>query len=68
MATKVSLHDVFEISNRIEEKLDKLEVRISTLEIWKAEIMGKIAVLGGVIVLGANLFIDWLKERVFGKT
>lgn len=63
MAGKVSLHDVYEVTNRIEEKLDKLEIRISTLEIWKAEIMGKLAVIGAIFILAGNLFIDWIKEK-----
>ena len=64
MATgKVSLADVYEITNRIEEKLDKIGERVSILEVWKAEIMGKLAVVGAVFIFAANFVVDWIKER-----
>jgi hypothetical protein len=62
---KVTLKDIYEITNRIEDKLDKIEGRVSVLEIWKAELIGKMTVIGGILLLGFNLTWDFLKAKLF---
>lgn len=62
--TKVSLHDVLEISSRIESKLDKMEVRITALEVWRGEIMGKITVIVGFVSLAFTMAWDYIRARV----
>lgn len=62
--TSVTLKDVYEIADRIEQKLDKVECRVSTLELWKAEIMGKIAVVGFIVIFVGNFIVEWIKERI----
>lgn len=59
----ITLKDVYEITNRIEDKLDKMEVRVSAIEIWKAEIMGKIAVVVGLVTIGIGFVWDFVKSK-----
>ena len=40
-----------------------VEKRISVLEVWKAEIVGKLAVVSFVFVLTLNFVIDWFKKK-----
>jgi len=64
---RVTLKDVYEVANRLEEKLDKMDERVSTLEIWRANLMGKIAIVGAVVILGFNLVIEYVKTEIFKK-
>jgi len=60
----VTNRQLYEAIQNIERKIDEIvKERITPLEVWRGEIMGKLAVFGSVFILGANLFIDWLKER-----
>ena len=61
--TNVTLKDVYEVVDRVETKLDKIECRVSTLEIWKADIVGKISVISAVVVISGNLLFDWIKTK-----
>ncbi len=62
---KVSLHDVLEISDRIEQKLDKMEVRVSAIEIWRAQFIGQLTVIVGIVNLAIAISFDWIKKQVF---
>jgi len=64
---KVTLKDVYDVTDRIETKLDKLGDRVSTLEIWRANLMGKVAIVGGVVILGFNLVIEYFKVNFFER-
>lgn len=55
----VSLKDVYEITNRIEDKLDKISDRVSTLEQFKAQ---AIAIIG-VATLAINLVWELIKDK-----
>ena len=61
---RVSLKDVYDINNRIEDKLDNLESRISTLEIWRAEIMGKAAIFIAIVNVAVLFAIDFIRSKV----
>ena len=61
---KVTLHDVYDITNRIEDKLDKMEERISTLEFWRVELMGKITIVAGIVSLAFTLIWDSIRKRI----
>jgi hypothetical protein len=61
--TNVTLKDVFEVTSRIEDKLDKLECRVSVIEIWRANIMGKFAIISAVVIFSGNLMFDWIKTK-----
>ena len=65
--SKVSLHDVYEIVGRVESKLDKMEIRLSSLEIWRANLMGKIAIVGSMVMIAANVSADYIKQKLFSK-
>ena len=62
--SKVSLSDVYEITSRIEDKLDKLESRITLLEVWRAEVVGKLSIITGAIAVIISLSVDWVKKRL----
>jgi hypothetical protein len=59
---RVSLKDVYDITNRIEGKMDKLSDRISAIELWKAEVNGKVLILTGVFTIFLTFLIDAVKR------
>lgn len=78
MATKVSLQDVLDLNKQIyaeigemrgefSSRLEKVENRTSVLEHFKADLGGKIAVLGAAVIIFVNLMIEYVKERIFNK-
>lgn len=78
MATKVSLQDVLDLNKQIyaeigemrgefSSRLEKVENRTSILENFKADLGGKIAVLGAIVIIFVNLIIEYIKERIFNK-
>ena len=65
MTEKITLHDIFDITDRIETKLDKMEVRVSAIEIWKAQFIGQLMVIVAVINFAIAISFDWIKKQVF---
>ena len=63
--SNITLHDIYEITSRIDEKLDKMEVRVSALEIWKAEFIGKITAVIAIVNLGIAISFGWIKKQIF---
>ena len=63
--SKVTLEDVFLVTNRIENKLDRVEVRVSALEIWRAQFIGQLTVVVSIINLAIAISFDWIKKQVF---
>lgn len=55
---------IYQSLDRIEDKLDKAIDRVSALEIWKATINAKIAVVVGVISLVFTAIWEVLKDRI----
>ena len=43
-----------------------MEVRISTLEVWRAGIQGQIALIAGGVGLVMTLTGDWIKKKIYG--
>ena len=66
--TNVSLKDVYEITNRIEGKLDDMGTRVSDLEIWRAGIKSQVATIAAIfsIVIGVPiaLLADWFRKKL----
>jgi hypothetical protein len=60
----VTLKDVYAVVNRVEDKLDKLECRVSVIELWRAEIMGKITLIVGIVSLGFTAIWDWARKQI----
>ena len=58
------LKETYVIVGRVEEKLDKMGERVSVLEIWKSEIMGKLTVIIAIITFGTTLLWQNLKEKL----
>lgn len=76
--SQVTLKDVLDLNKQIyaeisemrgdfSARLDKVEDRTSVLEHFKADLGGKIAVLGAVVIIFVNLMIEYVKERIFNK-
>jgi len=65
--SRVTLRDVYEITDRIEQKLDTMNrdfnERISALELWKADLMGKVTMLVGLISLAFSMLWDYIKSK-----
>jgi hypothetical protein len=68
---KVTLKDVFEVVNRLEDKMDArlclLETKVDTLESFRDNLLGKITLVTGVVVIFLNTFLDWLKKKVLNE-
>lgn len=75
-STKVSLQDVLDLNKSIieevrgmrsemVERFERVEQRTSVLENFKSELAGKLAILGAVVVIGANLLFEAIKEKFF---
>jgi len=65
--SRVTLRDVYEITDRIEQKLDTMSrdfnKRISALELWKADLMGKVTMLVGLVSLAFSMLWDYIKSK-----
>jgi hypothetical protein len=48
----------------IQKAITTCEVRVSTLESWKAELMGKLAVVSLFVIIAVNFFVDWVKTKL----
>jgi len=69
--TKVTLRDVLDLNNLIYAELKELGVRvdantrrIGTLEQFKAEMVGRMTIIGAIIVFCFNLIWDWIREKI----
>jgi len=62
--SNVTIRDVYEIVSRVESKLDKVEERVSILEIWRAEIVGKLTVVITIMMFATSFLIDWVKRKL----
>ena len=71
---KVSLRDILNLNEVIDAKLDKMTVklektifentkRITTLEYWRANVMGKITFAVAALSLAINFGWDYIKSR-----
>lgn len=60
----VTLKDIYEVANRIEDRLEKIETRVSLLEIWKAEIMGKMAIVMAFLTISISMAWDFIKKKI----
>lgn len=72
MATKVTLQDVLDLNKQIYDELrqlgirvEKVEERTSVLEHFRSELAGKLAVIGAIVIIVVNLFVSYVKEKLF---
>jgi hypothetical protein len=66
MKDAVTNKDLYSAILDIHKKIDEIvEKRITPLEIWKAEIMGKITFLMAILAFAFNVVVDWLKAKFF---
>ena len=59
--------DIKIVNNNLIECLNQMNTRVSSLEIWKANMMGRIAVFVAVFGVGVGLLVDWIKSKLFGE-
>jgi uncharacterized membrane protein len=68
MTNKVSLKDIYEVVNRLEDKMDKrlcdVEDRVDILEDFKGKVLG-IAV---VISIAAGTISTWIWKKIIGES
>jgi hypothetical protein len=48
----------------IKEALVSCETRVTCLESWKAEFMGKVAIIGVFLTFVMSLAVDWVREKL----
>ena len=64
--SKVSLKDIYEVVNRLEDKMDKrlcdVEKRVDILEDFKGRILGMSAVVGSIFGALVSWFLKELKR------
>lgn len=56
---------IYRALDRIESKLDNTTERITTLEVWQANITGKLTVIVAFLTISLTLIIDTIKRRFF---
>ena len=59
------LKETYSIVGRVEGKLDKMEARVSAIELWRAQIMGQIIVILAVVNFTIAISFDWIKKQIF---
>ena len=74
-SSKVTLRDIYNLSERIDDKLDRLDAqidgkldkiheRLTSLENWRSNIMGKMAILFAMVSFAVSFALNWLRERI----
>lgn len=67
MTNNITLRDIYDICDRLEQKMDKrmciVEKKIDTLESFRDNLLGKVAVIVALISLVFPLFVDWIKYQ-----
>lgn len=61
MSDRVTLRDILEITQRIEEKIDANTKDITDLKIWRATITAYL----GVVVVVFSVAYDYIKSKLF---
>ena len=60
---KTIIDEVRGMRSELSERMDRVEARTSILENFRSELMGKLAIVGAIVVIGSNLLIEAIKER-----
>ena len=67
MKDSVSNKQLYEAIMDVHKKIDEVvDNRVVPLERWQSKIMGQFAIISTVSILGVNLIIDWLREKIKG--
>lgn len=68
MNDKISNGEIYRLVLKIDTRLANMETemnrRVTSLELWRAEISGKIAITVAVISVIASIIISWIKDKV----
>ena len=60
---RVTLRDIYHLNEKIDEKLDRLGERVSILEMWRANLMGKVTAIIAVVSLVFTMIWEWFKSK-----
>ncbi len=67
MTKQITLKDIYEVVNRLEDKTDKrlwdVEIRLDKVEDMQSKIIGAVSIVG-LFVGGA---VTWIWQRITGK-
>ena len=67
MKDSVSNKQLYEAIMDVHKKIDEVvDNRVVPLERWQSKIMGQFAIISTVSILGVNLIIDWIREKIKG--
>jgi len=61
---KITLRDLMDMSEKIDAKLSVMGKRVTALEVWKAVVMGKVALIAAGIALVFAFTKDYIIEKV----
>lgn len=68
MKDTVSNQQLYEAIMNVHQKIDEVvDQRIVPLERWQSRIMGQVATIMFVVTLSINIFIEYIKDKVFKK-
>ena len=57
------LSDTYKAINRVEDKLDTVATRVGVLEVWRAEIVGRVSAIVAIVSIGVAVAWDYIKSR-----
>lgn len=68
MTNNITLRDIYDICDRLEQKMDRrmciVEKKIDTLESFRDNLLGKIAVVSVFVSMVFTLFVGWIKDKL----
>jgi hypothetical protein len=57
--------DITTLNSKFGSYCEKTDVRINVIEVWKTDIMARVAVIIGIFTIGLNLIWDYIQDRWF---
>lgn len=64
----MSNQQLYEAIMNVHQKIDEVvDQRIVPLERWQSRVMGQVATILFVITITINIFVEYIKEKVFKK-
>lgn len=59
--------DIAKIDGKLQTSIDITNNRLTSLELWKTQIVSQFVVIFAVINLVIAISFDWIKKQVFGN-
>jgi len=65
MKDSVSNRQLYDAIMDVHKKIDEVvDNRVVPLEKWQSKLMGQIAVFGSLAIIGIDLAVQWIREKV----